>query len=44
MQLGIATQRPELTERLNPEEMYPRVVNLISAWNHEMKEMLGGMG
>lgn len=41
---GIATQRPELTERLNPEEMYPRVVNLISAWNHEMKEMLGGMG
>ncbi len=41
---GIATQRPELTERLNPEEMYLRVVNLISAWNHEMKEMLGGMG
>lgn len=41
---GIATQRPELVKRLNPEIMSKRVVNLIGAWNHEIKEMLGGMG
>ena len=41
---GIATQRPELTKRLNPEIMYKRVVNLITAWNHEIKEIMGGMG
>ena len=41
---GIATQRPELTKRLNPEIAAERVVNLISAWNHEIKEMMGGMG
>ena len=41
---GIATQRPDLVKRLNPEIMHERVVNLIHAWNHEIKEMLGGMG
>lgn len=41
---GIATQRPDLVKRLNPEIMHERVVNLINAWNHEIKEMLGGMG
>ena len=41
---GIATQRPELTKRLNPDIMYKRVVNLITAWNHEIKEIMGGMG
>lgn len=41
---GIATQRPELVSRLDPEIMHERVVNLITAWNHEIKEMLGGMG
>lgn len=41
---GIATQREELTSRLDPEEMHKRVSNLIRAWNHEIKEMLGGMG
>ena len=34
---GIATQRPELTKRLDPDEMTPRVVNLVNAWNHEIK-------
>jgi glutamate synthase domain-containing protein 2 len=24
--------------------MYKRLVNLVSAWNHEIQEMLGGMG
>ena len=41
---GIATQRPELTRRLNPEIAHQRVINLISAWNHEIKEIMGGMG
>lgn len=41
---GIATQRPELTRRLNPEIAAERVVNLVKAWNHEIQEMMGGMG
>ena len=41
---GIATQRPELTKRLNPEIGAARVVNLVRAWNHEVQEMMGGMG
>ncbi|MBC8536217.1 glutamate synthase-related protein [Feifania hominis] len=41
---GIATQRPELTARLNPDEGYKRLVNLVTAWNNEIKEMMGGMG
>ncbi|MDR1401031.1 MAG: alpha-hydroxy-acid oxidizing protein [Endomicrobium sp.] len=41
---GIATQYPELVKRLNPDIMYKRLVNLISAWNHEIQELLGGMG
>ena len=41
---GIATQRPELTRRLNPEIAHKRVMNLIDAWNHEIKEIMGGMG
>jgi glutamate synthase domain-containing protein 2 len=24
--------------------MYKRLINLISAWNHEIQEILGGMG
>ncbi len=41
---GIATQRPDLVKRLNPNIGYKRLVNLITAWNHEIKEMMGGMG
>ncbi|MDR2772643.1 MAG: alpha-hydroxy-acid oxidizing protein, partial [Elusimicrobiota bacterium] len=41
---GIATQVPELVRRLNPDIMYKRLVNLVSAWNHEIQEILGGMG
>ena len=41
---GIATQRPELVARLDPEEGAERLYNLITAWNHEIKEMMGGMG
>jgi glutamate synthase domain-containing protein 2 len=41
---GIATHEPELVKRLNPDIMYKRLVNLITAWNHEIQELLGGMG
>lgn len=41
---GIATQKPELVKRLKPEEGTRRLVNLLTAWNHEIKEMMGGMG
>lgn len=41
---GIATQRPELVRRLNPDIGYKRLVNLVTAWDHEIKEMMGGMG
>jgi len=41
---GIATQVPELTKRLNPNIGYKRLVNLLTAWDHEIKEMMGGMG
>jgi glutamate synthase domain-containing protein 2 len=41
---GIATQKPELVKRLNPDIGYKRLVNLLTAWQHEIKEMMGGMG
>jgi len=41
---GIATQDPNLVKRLNPEIAVKRLKNLVHAWSHEMKEMLGGMG
>jgi glutamate synthase domain-containing protein 2 len=41
---GIATQRPDLVKRLNPEIGHVRLENLVTAWTREMKEMMGGMG
>ena len=41
---GIATQREDLVKRLDPEEGKKRLVNLITAWTNEIKEMMGGMG
>jgi len=41
---GIATQRPELVKRLNPDIGSERLINLMTAWNHEIKELMGGMG
>ncbi len=41
---GIATQRPELVKRLNPDIGTQRLVNLLTAWKHEIKELMGGMG
>jgi glutamate synthase domain-containing protein 2 len=41
---GIATQNPELVKRLNPETGSVRLINLVTAWKHEIEEMMGGMG
>lgn len=41
---GIATQRPELVKRLDPDVGSERLVNLMTAWKHEIKELMGGMG
>jgi glutamate synthase domain-containing protein 2 len=41
---GIATQEPDLVKRLNPDIGYRRLVNLMTAWRHEIEEIMGGMG
>ncbi len=41
---GIATQRPDLVKRLNPDIGMKRLVNLMTAWRREIMEIMGGMG
>ena len=41
---GIATQIPDLVARLDPDEGARRLVNLVTAWKHELEEMMGCMG
>lgn len=41
---GIATQKPELVRRLDPERGSERLINLMTAWRHEIMELMGGMG
>lgn len=41
---GIATQQPELVKRLDPDAGSMHLVNLMHAWQHEIKELMGGMG
>jgi len=41
---GIATQKPHLTSRLDPEVGAQRLTNLLSAWSHEIQEVLGALG
>ncbi|MBQ1451876.1 MAG: alpha-hydroxy-acid oxidizing protein [Clostridia bacterium] len=41
---GIATQRPDLVKRLNPDMGSERLVNLMTAWRHEIMEIMGAMG
>lgn len=41
---GIATQDPGLVKRLEPDMAASRLVNLMTAWQHEIKELMGGMG
>jgi len=41
---GLTTQKPELTRRLDPEWGAERLSNLVRAWSHELKEILGALG
>ncbi|HEY5494173.1 MAG TPA: glutamate synthase-related protein [Candidatus Anoxymicrobiaceae bacterium] len=41
---GIATQRPELTGRLDPDWGAERLINLVNSWSLEVKEVLGALG
>lgn len=41
---GIATQDPELVKRLDIDTGSQRLISLMTAWKHEIKEMMGGMG
>ena len=41
---GIATNDPSLAKRQNPDIAAKKLTNLIQAWGHEIKEMLGLMG
>jgi glutamate synthase domain-containing protein 2 len=41
---GLTTQKSELTRRLDPEWGAERLSNLVRAWSHELKEILGALG
>ena len=41
---GIATQDPTLVKRLDPIAGSQRLVDLMTAWRHEIMELMGGMG
>lgn len=41
---GITSQRPELTRRIDPEVGSVCIANLVRAWSHELKEILGALG
>ncbi len=41
---GICTSDPALTKRINPELGARRLVNLLRGWDHEIQEILGGLG
>ncbi|ADI74330.1 Glutamate synthase (NADPH) [Methanohalobium evestigatum Z-7303] len=41
---GIATQKPELVNRLDPEIAAQKLTNLLSGWSFELKEILGSLG
>lgn len=41
---GIATQKPELVGRLDPDWAAERLVNLVNSWSLELKEVLGALG
>jgi glutamate synthase domain-containing protein 2 len=41
---GLTTQKPELTRRLDPEWGAEQLTNLVTAWSHELQEILGALG
>ena len=40
----VSRTHPDLVKRLNPDIGSQRLVNLMNAWRHEIKELMGGMG
>ena len=41
---GIATQQPQLVQRLNPDQAAVNVANLLHAWTLELAELMGAAG
>jgi glutamate synthase domain-containing protein 2 len=41
---GIATMDPYIAKRINPDIATERLLNLLTSWSLEIKEMMGGMG
>jgi glutamate synthase domain-containing protein 2 len=41
---GITTNRPDLAKRIDIDLATEALVNLITAWSEEIKELMGGMG
>lgn len=41
---GIATQKPELVRRLDPQLGAERLSNLLTGWGYELQEILGSLG
>ncbi len=41
---GIATQRPDLTRRLDVDIAAQRLANVFHAWTEELREILGALG
>jgi glutamate synthase domain-containing protein 2 len=41
---GIATQRPDLVARLDPDVASTNVINLVNAWTLELSELMGAAG
>ena len=41
---GIATSDPWISKRINPDIASKRLVNLLTSWSLEIRDMMGGMG
>ncbi len=41
---GIATSDPWISKRINPDIASKRLINLLTGWSLEIKDMMGGMG
>ncbi|MFH0964655.1 MAG: glutamate synthase-related protein [Planctomycetota bacterium] len=41
---GLTTQKPELVRRVDPARGATLLANLLNAWAHELKEILGALG
>jgi len=41
---GITTNRPGLAERMDVDDATEALTNLLHAWGHEIKELMGSMG